>query len=764
MKQLRLKLLAASISSITALAQANDSVWLDNMVISASGVEQKIVDAPASITVISQKELKSKPYMTLLDAVRDVEGVDVGETTDKTGQGGISIRGMGADYTLVLIDGRRQNNVGDLYPNNFGGNQFNHIPPLDTIERVEVIRGPMSTLYGADALGGVINIITKKITNEWTGSLTQSQTFETNDDFGNDSTTDFSLSGPLIENRLGVSLRGSFYNRDESSPEYASVTDPSGTIHNRSLGFGSGGRTVDNENSNLGIKFNYRVDERQDITFDYETSEQVYDNTPRADGSYPLGTKDEVNSITRVSGGVVQPRVGYAADQEFTRDQFSLRHEGRWRLGNSDISVHHVETNNNGRTLPFTVQERQRLQQMYDNNGSSWNGIRDQVESTFLPRPKRIMETRQTTYDAKFDTLLGDHLVVFGGQFIDAEMEDGVFGMNGNGFQAGTVQPHKQWALFVEDNWEMTQDLSLTGGVRYDKHDVFGSNVSPRLYSVWQANPDWTIKGGVSTGYKTPKTSDLFPGITGFGGQGTRPFVGTPDLQPETSVNTELAVYYTHQEGHNFNATVFSNQFKDKIARGDNVPNCETSSVAGCVDIGAGWADLGFTSFSQKQNIDRASVKGIELAGRYWINSAWSIKGNYTFTDSEQKSGNQAGQPLTGTAKHMLNTTLDWKVNSDLNVYLSMEARSKRYRSWDEDADAALYYKDYEIFHLGSSYRVNNHLTLQARVNNLLDEDFTSYQTSFTQNTDGTYTPTYNDDYNVKAKARSIWLSANLSF
>jgi len=265
MKQLRLKLLAASISSITALAQANDSVWLDNMVISASGVEQKIVDAPASITVISQKELKSKPYMTLLDAVRDVEGVDVGETTDKTGQGGISIRGMGADYTLVLIDGRRQNNVGDLYPNNFGGNQFNHIPPLDTIERVEVIRGPMSTLYGADALGGVINIITKKITNKWTGSLTQSQTFETNDDFGNDSTTDFSLSGPLIENRLGVSLRGSFYNRDESSPEYASVTDPSGIIHNRSLGFGSGGRTVDNENSNLGIKFNYHVDERQEI-------------------------------------------------------------------------------------------------------------------------------------------------------------------------------------------------------------------------------------------------------------------------------------------------------------------------------------------------------------------------------------------------------------------------------------------------------------------------------------------------------------------
>ena len=98
----------------------------------------------------------------LLDAVRDIEGVDVGETTDKTGQGTISIRGMGADYTLILIDGKRQNNNGDLYPNSFGGNQFNHIPPIETIERIEVIRGPMSTLYGADALGGVINIISRR--------------------------------------------------------------------------------------------------------------------------------------------------------------------------------------------------------------------------------------------------------------------------------------------------------------------------------------------------------------------------------------------------------------------------------------------------------------------------------------------------------------------------------------------------------------------------------------------------------------------------
>lgn len=154
-----------SLVAITTLSNlyANESNLGDITVTSASGFEQKLVTAPASISVISQEDLQKKPYTNLLDAVKDIEGVDIGESTDKSGQGTISIRGMGSDYTLVLIDGRKQNNNGDIYPNNFGGLQFANIPPISMIERIEVVRGPMSTLYGADAMGGVINIITKKL-------------------------------------------------------------------------------------------------------------------------------------------------------------------------------------------------------------------------------------------------------------------------------------------------------------------------------------------------------------------------------------------------------------------------------------------------------------------------------------------------------------------------------------------------------------------------------------------------------------------------
>ena len=120
----------AALTAAPAAANAGDEAPAgSDIVVTAAGYEQKITDAPASITVVTAEELRQRPYMTLIDAVRDIEGVDVGETSDKTGQRTISIRGMGSDYTLILIDGRRQNNHGDIYPNSFGGNQFNHIPP-----------------------------------------------------------------------------------------------------------------------------------------------------------------------------------------------------------------------------------------------------------------------------------------------------------------------------------------------------------------------------------------------------------------------------------------------------------------------------------------------------------------------------------------------------------------------------------------------------------------------------------------------------------
>ena len=752
-------------------AGAQNAKVVEEVVVTAAGFEQKIVDAPASISVVSAEELMKRPSITLIDAVRELEGVDVGETSDKTGQRTISIRGMGSDYTLVLIDGKRQNNHGDIYPNNFGGNQFNHIPPLDAIERIEVIRGPASTLYGADALGGVINIITKKNYDSWGASTTVGRAFQENDQFGEDTTFDATAYGSLIRNVLNVSLRASRYDRDASLPEYDIITDPAGQPHERALGFGGGGKTTDNTNESYGATLSLRISDRQDLSLDFDRSKQVYDNTPFTNNlgttAYPLGTVDSIGELWRAA-----PRAGYVSDQKFTRDQWSVTHRGDWGFAGSFLSLAYIDTANHGRTLPLTATERLLHTQIFEGTGA-YQGLstaqrRAIMEETFLPRPKRDMESSQYTIDAKLDFRMdgfaGRHHLVVGTQFIDGELRDGVFGMESGVDGAGTVQEHKMYSLFAENNWTPVDPLTVTVGVRYDDHKVFGDRVSPRAYAVYTISPSWSIKGGVATGFKTPKTTDLYDGVTGFGGQGTTPFVGNPDLQPETSVNTEVALYWTGEGGaNNFNLTYFRNDFKDKIARGETNQSCEaTGGVRPCANLGA-YGDLGYTTYAQNINIDKAEIRGAEVAGRYRLMERLSIRANYTYIDSEQLSGPEAGMPLTDTAKHMANATLDWSLTDAISTQLTWEARSKRFRDVDS-AGNHLYYKEYDVLHLGAQYRFNRQVTVNARVNNLLDRDFTSFQTTWTQNNDATWAPTFIDDYNNKDKARNYWLSVNLAF
>src|SRR5574344_776506 len=143
-----------------------------------------------------------------------VEGIDVLGGTGKTGGLDISIRGMPSDYTLILIDGRRQNVAGDVTPNGFGAALTSFMPPMSAIERIEVIRGPMSTLYGSDAMGGVINIITRKVAKEWGGEVIVGAGIAQDSEWGNQYKSSFYINGPIKQDVLGLAVRGSTFNRD----------------------------------------------------------------------------------------------------------------------------------------------------------------------------------------------------------------------------------------------------------------------------------------------------------------------------------------------------------------------------------------------------------------------------------------------------------------------------------------------------------------------------------------------------------------------
>ncbi|RJP19760.1 MAG: TonB-dependent receptor [Candidatus Abyssobacteria bacterium SURF_5] len=130
---------------------------LEPVVVTATRMETPIREVAASITVISEEEIVREQKIVVLDVLRGEPGLDIVQTGGPGGQASAFIRGAKSDHTLVLIDGIEMNDPSSPV------RAFNFADlTTENIERIEVLRGPQSTLYGSDAIGGVINIITKK--------------------------------------------------------------------------------------------------------------------------------------------------------------------------------------------------------------------------------------------------------------------------------------------------------------------------------------------------------------------------------------------------------------------------------------------------------------------------------------------------------------------------------------------------------------------------------------------------------------------------
>jgi len=713
--------LGTTLASVPAAAQQAVQE-LDTVVVTASGFEQDIKSAPASISVITREDLEEKSFSDLAGALRDVEGIDVRGATGKTGNLNISIRGMPSDYTLVLIDGRRQNTAGDVTPNGFGDSATGFIPPISAIERIEVIRGPMSTLYGSDAMGGVINIITRKVSNEWGGSATLESQFEQNSDAGDTNKANFYLSGPIVADKLGVALRGSVMRRGDSSLEFGDGS----TVSTR------GPSPVGARSYTFGTKFTFTPNKDHDIWLDLDRARQRFDND-----ECQLGSLDGMNrNCTAVQANAVH---GYEDVMRFNRDQIAIGHTSRFSFGTLESSLMRSETETLGRTIPTDARP----------SGDPSIGTARQLETT------------NTVFDTKLVAPLGDsHILTVGGQYWRASMTDGL-----------VTEKFKQdtYALFAEDEWSLTDDLMLTLGARYDHHDAFGSHVSPRGYLVWNPTSNWTLKGGVSRGYKTPRLNQLHGGVNSISGQGTNINVGNPDLQPEVSTSSELGVHYDSMQGWAVGLTGFHNRISDKISS----TTCAVASIASCAVQGA------TPNSSYPVNLDSATTQGLEFTSRFDLADNWTLRLNYTYTDSEIKKNGRKDGPLSDTAKHMANATLRWDASERYSFWLQGEYRGES-RRFDGDpsgytGDTRRAYEalgdleDYTVFNLGGQYRASKNLTLNATIYNLFDKDFLKCKTWTNSAGDVLCGSPYIESGRATKGAlpyagRAFWISANITF
>ena len=710
---LRPSLLALAAATVCAAAQAQETT-LSEVVVSASGFEQEIKDAPASISVVTREELESKNFRDLAEALQGVEGIDVLGGTGKTGGLDISIRGMPSEYTLILIDGRRQNVAGDVTPNGFGAALNSFMPPVSAIERIEIIRGPMSTLYGSDAMGGVVNIITRKVAKTWGGEIGLTQSVPGSSDWGDESKLNLYLNGPIKQDTLGLAVRGNWYRRDASDWVLApGATQPAGARNPA---------PAESRQHNIGARLTLTPNKQHELWLDVDQGHTWYNNE---DGR--LGNRDALANPNNYPG--------YKDALRFNRDQVAIGHTARLGFGLLESSLMRTETETEGRTIPGASVPA----------GDPRSGT------------ERELKTTNTVFDTKLVAPLGDaHVLTAGGQWWDAKLTDGLL-----------PQKHSQtmWSLFAEDEWHLSDTLAATLGARYDHHDAFGGHVSPRAYLVWDASTQWTFKGGISKGFKAPRLNQLIDGVSGISGQGVTINIGNPTLKPEVSTSTEFAALFDNQQGMTASATVFHNKVKDKISSGGD---CSVNFISSCVANPIATYSI---------NVDEAKTWGLELSSRVQLSPQWGVKAGYTWMQSEViEKGVKNGQ-LANTAKHMASLQVDWKPAQAWSLWMRGEYRGKSPRFTGDPSrlagnNLAIYQavgdvKGYSLFHLGGSYQVNKNVSLSANIFNLFDKDFRKFK-----QVDLNGTPTWVNQYYQSGQSvsgttlpgRTLWLTANISF
>lgn len=221
---------------------------LDDMVVTATRTESKMVDIPVNATVISAEKIADRHYLDVADALKDVPGatvIDSGEGADEK-----KIILNGDERVLVLVNGRRVNfDVGTMSRASY---DLNQIPDVSLIERIEVVKGHGGALYGSDAVGGVVNIITKKMDHSY-GKVSMG--------FGSQQARDAKAMYTIKEGKTGVMVAASKYK--QGYYKYKDVADNSTKRWPGDTKF---------ENEKVSLKLAQELTETSNLEFGYDFS------------------------------------------------------------------------------------------------------------------------------------------------------------------------------------------------------------------------------------------------------------------------------------------------------------------------------------------------------------------------------------------------------------------------------------------------------------------------------------------------------------
>ncbi|WP_102944333.1 TonB-dependent receptor [Stenotrophomonas sp. VV52] len=615
-RQCTLAIAVSLACSSTAIA-APAALELDPVVVTATATDRLASDAPASISVITREQIQARAVLDLSDALRGTTGVTLAGVG--FGRHGIRIRGMDPEYTLVLLDGQRVNAASDAIAHaDFDLGWM----PAAAIERIEVVRGPMSSLYGSEALGGVVNVISRRATDDWQGNVVYNGGVVGGDRGGNTTQAGLYAGGALLPGTLGLSVFAEHHQKD-------ATRDPT----------------------------DERLDEQEQRRVN--TGRAVLTWTPtdsqRIDLSHLEGKEFRKRNALQAGNA---PYV-YETIDDIERQQTTLSHDATWSWGQTRFSAYQSKLDRENR--------------------------RDVGEAT---RPQRL---RDDIVDGRATLNLGSsHRVSVGGEWRRERLDDA------SAAASGQVQAI-QTALFLQDEIQITEGLSVVVGDRADHHSEFGWHHSPRGYAVWHVSDAFTLKGGVGTGFKAPSLKQLSPEYSAVGGGGRFTIVGNPLLKPEQNTSYELSGAWQH-EGWSIQTTVFQNELKDLI---------QTVCVRSCGVRGR--------ELRNYTNVAEARIRGMELSGTIPLAEGLRIDANYSWLDTEDK---ETGQTLNERPERSGAANLVWE-HGPLQATLRVEYIGPQKQA---SGTAQVTLPDYALVSLDTRWAITPTLSLVVGIDNIADK------------------------------------------
>lgn len=645
--------LVLSCTAQTQMAQnvlRTDSI--QEVVVTGTGTQHLLKDAPVQTEVISGRQLQQYAGKSIEDIL---SGLTASFAFNENDMGShLQMNGLGNSYVLILIDGRR------LHGDNGGENDLSLIDPHN-IEKIEIVKGASSALYGSDAIAGVINIITKKHREQ--GVMVEN-------------TSRFGSYGDIRQHN-GIAL---------NFGKFSSYT-------NFQLQHSDGWQNTSEEALS---QTEYHITDSRNKTVNRHTNWQIaehltYQLTPKielyADGSIywkriyrPCGKHPGVDVKTY--------------DMQYNNASVSVG--GKWKLNETDVITLDADWKRHAYKYVYTDTT---LTDGYV-NGRFTNYY------PYFPGDVDLQSDQRLTHI----TLKGVFRLPYQQQLsagFDYRYDWLEAPMRVNG---GKATDNTQ-ALYVQDEWALLNPLYLTAGLRLTRNEGFGTRLTPKLSAMLKVN-DLRLRATWSQGYKTPTPKELhYQYVRNM--NGVLLYLGNSDLKAQTSNYFGLSAEYSIG-----NLTMTLSGYYNKVDNMIALVTIPASEAPGDLIV-----QYDPRRVRQYQNMEDAKTYGVDFTARYQTKH-FTVGGSYSYLDTKAHQYDTEDEvmkevTIDGMAHHKANWYATW--NHDftkcyhLGIGIYGRMSSKRYYRVDGDG------KGYQIWRLSTTHQFGKNYRLEAGVDNIFN-------------------------------------------